>query len=362
MLVLVRPAPGEVPSGGTLYDERVLAAWRRLGVPCRDVAVPGPWPEPDAAARARLAAALGDCRPGPAGDRVVLDGLVGSCCPAELADAAGAGLALALLVHLPLAAERGLTDAARARLHAAERDALAAVAGRAIVPSAFAARDLTARFALPEPPVVARPGQEPAPLAPGSEPPLLVMVGSFTPGKNHAVALAALAGLTDRPWRLVLAGGEPARASTLPALRRGVAAAGLGGRVRFAGVLGGADLDALWAGADLLLLPSLAETYGMVVSEALARGVPCLVGAGTGAVEALTGPEGRTPPAGAALDPADPDAWRAALAGWLGDPALRATWRGRAQARRAELLPWEDTARTIARAVAGTARGRGPGG
>nr|NLI51629.1 glycosyltransferase family 4 protein [Propionibacterium sp.] len=347
----MRPAPGLVPSGGTLYDERVLAAWRRLGMACRDVPLPGPWPEPDAAARARLAAALRSCRVGPDGDRVILDGLVGGCCPAELADAR-AGLALALLVHLPLDAEPGLPDAARARLHAAEQDALA-VAGRVLVPSAFAARDLAARFALSEAPVVARPGQDPAPLADGSDPPLLVMVGAFTPGKNHALALAALAALTDRPWRLTLAGGEPARASTLPALRHRVAAAGLGGRVRFAGVLRDAALDALWAAADLLLLPSLAETYGMVVSEALARGVPCLVGAGTGAVEALVGPAGSTPPAGAALDPDDPEAWRAALARWLDDPGLRAAWRARAVLRRAELRPWDDTARTIARAVGG---------
>lgn len=346
MLVLVRPAPGAVPSGGTLYDERVMAAWSRLGVPYRDVPLPGPWPHPDAAARARLAAALAEAGPGP----VLLDGLVGSCCPSELADAARAGADLTLLVHLPLAAERGLAPEARARLHAAEQDALTHVA-RVVVPSAYAARDLIARFALPRTPLVAVPGQEPAPPATGSDPPSLVLVAAFTPGKNHRVAVAALASLTDRPWRLTFAGGEPARASTLPALRRQVEEAGLTGRVTFAGVLRGAALDALWADADLLLLPSLAETYGLVVGEALARGVPCLVAAGTGAVEALTGGVSGETTAGAALDPADPDAWRRQLARWLDDPALRRRWREQALRRRARLAPWTETARTIADAL-----------
>lgn len=346
MIVVVRPEAGGAPSGGTLYDERLMAAWARLGVPHRDVALPGPWPFPDADARARVASALAAA----AGDRVLLDGLVGSACPRELADAARAGTELTLLSHLPLAAERGRSAAEVAHLHASEQRALAAVA-RVVVPSEHAARDLVARFTLPGTPLVARPGQEPAPPARGSDPPLLAMVGAFTPGKNHALAMDALAALTDRPWRLVLVGGEPATHSTLPALRRRAAAAGLTQRVRFAGVLRGRDLDALWATVDLLLLPSLVETYGMVVGEALARGVPCLVAAGTGAVEALTGPPTTDPPAGAALDPADPDSWRLTLAAWLDDPGLRALWRRRALGRRSQLRPWADTATTIAAAL-----------
>jgi glycosyltransferase involved in cell wall biosynthesis len=44
------------------------------------------------------------------------------------------------------------------------------------------------------------------------------------------------------------------------------------GRVRFAGPRTGADLARIYVSADVLVLPSRAETYGMVVTEALARG------------------------------------------------------------------------------------------
>ncbi len=63
--------------------------------------------------------------------------------------------------------------------------------------------------------------------------------------------------------------------------------------VRFAGPLTGAELAASYAAADLLVLPSRAETYGMVVTEALARGIPVLATAVDGVPEALGAGAGR---------------------------------------------------------------------
>ena len=51
---------------------------------------------------------------------------------------------------------------------------------------------------------------------------------------------------------------------------------GLADRVRLVGPRTGAELDAAYAAADLLVLASRGETYGMVVTEALARGIPVL--------------------------------------------------------------------------------------
>jgi glycosyltransferase involved in cell wall biosynthesis len=108
------------------------------------------------------------------------------------------------------------------------------------------------------------------------------------------------------------------------------------------------------------------EAFGMAVTESVARGVPVIVRAGTGAVEALglgaetaPGPPDGAGPAlpGAAVEleaagdaepgEADPDPLAALLRSWLTDPGLRAEWRRRALAGR-ELLPgWDATARQV---------------
>ncbi|GGN44326.1 glycosyltransferase involved in cell wall biosynthesis [Actinoplanes campanulatus] len=117
------------------------------------------------------------------------------------------------------------------------------------------------------------------------------------------------------------------------------------GSVRFTGPLGGAALDAVYADADLFVLPSYAETYGMVVTEALARGLPVLATDVGGVPEALGEAGGGRP--GRLIPPGDRDALAGALREWLTDPALRARWRDRARARRETLTSWDETANRI---------------
>jgi glycosyltransferase involved in cell wall biosynthesis len=107
------------------------------------------------------------------------------------------------------------------------------------------------------------------------------------------------------------------------------------------GPLGGADLEEAYAAADLLVLPSLVETYGMVVTEALARGVPVLATHVGGVPEAL-GEAGGGPP-GLLVPAGRPDALAAALRSWLTDGDLRERLRRRAVARCETLVPWSDT-------------------
>src|SRR5207237_289931 len=77
--------------------------------------------------------------------------------------------------------------------------------------------------------------------------------------KGHDLLVAALDGL---PCRCVCVGSL----TRDPAFVAGLARPG---NVSFAGPLVRADLAAAYAGADLLVLPSRGETYGMVVTEAL---------------------------------------------------------------------------------------------
>ena len=135
----------------------------------------------------------------------------------------------------------------------------------------------------------------------------------------------ALTGLADRQWTLDCVGALDRDPAFVAALRRRADRDGLAGRVRWHGPLTGPALDAAYAGADLLVLPSRAETYGMVVVEALARGLPVLGTTAGGVSEALGRTADGTPP-GTLVPPGDP----AALAGGaaplaaLGRPARAA--------------------------------------
>jgi glycosyltransferase involved in cell wall biosynthesis len=172
----------------------------------------------------------------------------------------------------------------------------------------------------------------------------LLCVAAVTPRKGHDVLLDALAALGDRASECLCAGalGHP-YADGLP---------GRDPRVRFAGPLTPDALAAAYAAADLLVLPSRAETYGMVVTEALARGLPVVASAVGGVPEALgVAPDGRRP--GLLVPPGDPAALAAALGRWLDEPGLRRAWRAAAVARRATLTGWDVTAGRVAAVLAG---------
>ena len=175
----------------------------------------------------------------------------------------------------------------------------------------------------------------------------MTCLAALTPRKNAAALVEALAAHADRPWSLTLCGPDDHDPGYAARLRARADAADVRGRVTIRGAAAGADLEELWRRTDLLVLPSLAETFGMVVTEALARGVPAVVTAGTGAQEAL-GLAGEPAP-GAAVDLAD---LPRTLGRWLRDERLRADW-ATAAAGAAERLPaWRDAALAVASAFA----------
>jgi glycosyltransferase involved in cell wall biosynthesis len=88
----------------------------------------------------------------------------------------------------------------------------------------------------------------------------------------------------------------------------------------------------------------------MVVTEALARGVPVVATAVGGVAEAL-GAGTEHGQAGALVPPDDAEALAAALRSWLGDGDLRRRWRAAARERRATLPRWSDTARRVAQVL-----------
>jgi glycosyltransferase involved in cell wall biosynthesis len=340
-LALVVPAGLDAPTGGNRYDQALAKALTELGAEVEQRPAAGRWPVATGPDRERLSGLLH----GP--DPVVVDGLLACGAPEAVTTAVGAGARVHVLVHLPLALETGLDAAARTALDALERAALRA-ATTVIATSEWAASDLRRRHHL-DVVHVAVPGTDPAPAATGSRPPRLLQLASLTPRKDQLTVVAALAAVQDLPWTARLTGSLDADPDYTAQVMAAIDRCGLTGRVLLTGPLDGAALDAAWDATDLLLLPSHAETWGMVVTEALIRGVPAVVGLGTGAQEALgRAPDGTLP--GAVVRPGDPRALAAALRDLLGPGRVGAV--NAALARGRDLSGWDRTAAGVL-AVAG---------
>ncbi|WP_213451776.1 glycosyltransferase family 4 protein [Rhizomonospora bruguierae] len=334
--------PG-APSGGNRYDRRLSDGLRAAGWAVREIAAGGAWPVPDPADRDALRGSLAAL---PDGGLVLLDGLVSGGVPEVVAPEARR-LRTVVLVHLPLADETGLAPGAAAALDARERATLRAAAA-VVATSEGAARHLVGHHGLPPGRVhVAAPGVDPAPLAPGTDGASgLLCVAAVTPRKAQDVLVDALAKVPGE-WHCTLVGALDRAPGYADRIRRSVDAYGLDGRVRLVGPRTGADLDAAYAAADLFMLPSLTETYGMVVTEALARGVPVLGTDVNGVPEALGRAPGGDRP-GLLVPPGDPAALAEALIRWLDEPAARERLRAAARARRAHLPGWAETVRAMA--------------
>jgi glycosyltransferase involved in cell wall biosynthesis len=105
----------------------------------------------------------------------------------------------------------------------------------------------------------------------------------------------------------------------------------------------------------LLVLASRSEAYGMVVTEALARGVPVVAADVGGVTEALGhGADGMRP--GLLVPPGDPAALAGALRRWFDDPALRDRLRRAARERREVLPGWATTASAVAGVLVAASR------
>jgi glycosyltransferase involved in cell wall biosynthesis len=339
--------PGDLssPTGGYAYARKLLGLAPDHGVNLIHLELPGGFPQPSAEDLAETKRRLASA----AAPLLLVDGLAYGALPADLVRGLPSKKIVAL-VHHPLGFESGLAAQRRAELLASERDALTA-AMRVIASSFFTARLLASDFAVPPEKIdVAEPGTEPAPRARGTgDPVALLAVGAVSPRKGYEVLVRALGELPDLDWRLTIAGSLDRDPQAAASLRRAVADAGLDGRVVLAGAVGEDELERLYDAADAFVSPSLFEGYGMVLAEAMARGLPVVASTGGAAAE--------TVPDAAALKvpPGDVPALRDALRDMIADPGLR---RARADASWAagQALPrWPDTAAKVAAVLKGVA-------
>lgn len=332
------------PSGGNAYDRRLCLDLPGFGWQVTPHAVDGTWPRPGRATRDELARTLREL---PDGAVVLLDGLV-ACGVPDIVVPEAARLRLAVLVHLPLGDETGLDPAVAADLDAKEREVLRAVPA-VVATSDWAVRRLVSHHGLaPDRVHVAAPGADIAPLAPGTDGvSRLLCVAAVTPRKGQHRLVEALAAVRDLPWSCECVGGLGNDPEYVTHLRSLIEKHGLTDRLHLAGPRSGAALDASYAAADLMVLTSYAETYGMAVTEALARGIPVLATDVGGLPEAVgRAPDGGVP--GILVPPEDPAALAAELRGWFGEADVRRRLKAAARGRRAALDGWATTARSLA--------------
>ena len=341
-LYFLIPGDPDTRTGGYRYDRRMMDGLGRLGWQVEWRRLSATFPYPDASALLEAEAVLAAL---PNQALVVIDGLALGAMP-TVAAAHGQRLRLVGLVHHPLALETGLGERQRRQFYASEREALRHVR-QVIVTSPSTARALADYAVAPDRCAVVLPGTDPAPLANGSgcAKQTLLCVASLTPRKGHAVLFCALARLKQFEWRLRCAGSpafDPPTAASLQALIREL---GLTDRIELLGELDHEALAVAYQQADVFVLPSFHEGYGMALAEALARGLPIL-STTAGAI-----PDTVPADAGLLTPPGDVAALTEALARVLNEPELRQKLAAGARAARHTLPDWPQACTRFAAAL-----------
>jgi len=312
-------------SGGNVYDRRVRDGLAAAGWTVTVVEVA----DGDA-----VQAALAEV---PDDGTALVDGLVASWAP-DAIEAAAARSRVLVLAHMVAAAFPDADPVAAD----GERRALGH-ATRVVATSNWTASELVRRGIVAERRVsVARPGAVDGSASHGEAGELLC-VGAVAPHKGQDILLDALGRLGSFDWSCTVAGSPDADPGF--AGRVASAAARLGSRVRLTGVLAESELAAAYRRAGLLVAPSRAESFGMAIADARARGLPVIAAAVGGIPETVAG-------GGAVLVKAgDPGALASALERWMTDPALRDRLRAEAAAARSRSPRWADTVERIDRVL-----------
>lgn len=333
-------------TGGYIYDARIVAALREQGHTLHVVGLAGRFPVPDDEARQAMDRALTACSDG---RTVVIDGLaLGGL--GDIVARHRPRLIVVALVHHPLAEEAGLAADTATWLAQAERNALAHV-DSVIVTSPFTARRLCRHYGVDErhlaivaPGVAPTSGVRPDTRAAGA-PLRLLCVASLIPRKGHDVLIAALARVQDLDWVCDCIGDDARDPAWTRRLGDAISRAGLDDRIRLLGARPPERLSQAYAEADLFVLASHYEGYGMVITEALVHGLPVITT--TGGALADTLPD----TAGLGVAPGDVDALADAIRALLRDTERRSA-KAEGARRVAKALPdWSEAGADFARAL-----------
>lgn len=311
---LVHLPPASFPSGGDLYDQKLLQCAESCGFPLHSV----PWRD--------------DALPGGNWDLLAWDSLLLD----RLTRVAEERVAL-LLHYLP-SLDPALDKRRRAALQAVEQRAVAradfVIAAGRTVADAVMARGAGKPVFLCEPGVgkvfsANRPRHADRPVK-------LLTVAHLLPSKGHAEVLGILRQLGHLQWHWHVAGDCCRSPETVRGLRDLAAQAGLADRITFHGAIAQEAVAALMASSDLFVFASTFESYGMVLAEAAAAGLP-VVSHRVGAADQLI----RHGVTGFLAAVGDRDGFAEYLRTLLDDFALLASFRE--NLRHAPVRGWDET-------------------
>lgn len=152
--------------------------------------------------------------------------------------------------------------------------------------------------------------------------PILAVVGRVQPLKDQELAIRALgvlaAGSVPVPVLVIVGEPTPGDEEYLARLRSLAEELGIDEHVRFVGALGRTELAELFAAADLTLMTSRSETFGLVALESAASGTPVVGFQGSGMRESVANGI-----SGVLVDSRDPGVWASTIAGLLADREFR---------------------------------------
>ena len=347
---LIFAIPGDLATvtGGYIYDRRIIEELRLQGWQVQVLGLGDGFPYPSRATHQQACERLLALEPGVP---IVVDGLAFGVLP-EVAAALHQRHPVVALVHHPLAFETGLSVEQSATFKDTEWRALKHVT-RVCVTSPATAQTVIEHFKVP--------GVRLDSVLPGTDrvvrkvgmlrqgPVQLLSVGSVIQRKGFDVLLAALATLTELSWQLTIAGDLTRDAVAVAQLHHDLERFSLTKRVHVLGTIETAGLQTLYQQADIFVLASRFEGYGMAYAEALAHGLP-VIGTTAGAI-----PNTVPLTAGLLAEPGDVQSLTQALEQLPQDHALRERLAHGACLAAAQQPSWADSAtlfaQTIERAV-----------
>jgi glycosyltransferase involved in cell wall biosynthesis len=329
----------EQRTGGTIYDAEVVRGLASAGDDVQVVSLD------EGATGEQLARRLR----GSAADVVVGDEL----CFRQLGPAyraLGGGARRVLLVHHLTAWETELAPEVRRKALAEEREAIDA-SERIVATSQTTRARLLAECAPRAGIDVVLPGADRLALAvatrEGTGEVRFAFVGSIVPRKRALELVRAFAGGAHENGRLTLVGSTARDVAYVAEVREAIARLGLGARVEMSGEVDEAGVSQALADAEVLVMPSSLEGYGIAATEAIRAGVPVIATRAQGLEEALA------PCPDATMFADDEPALAAALARFADDASLRAGMTAAARAASPRMPTWSACAAQFRAALAG---------